>query len=86
VDGRRRRRELQDGCSGCEGDVMVETIASLVLVAGVFWKIGYSMGGGCEGEVLMDDKCRCGHDMIDHREGLGCEDCLCEGFQWPEKT
>lgn len=31
---------------------------------------------------MSDDKCRCGHEMVWHGE-IGCEDCLCERFQWP---
>jgi hypothetical protein len=34
----------------------------------------------------MDDLCKCGHEMKDHRDGLGCEDCMCGGFVWPVRT
>jgi len=31
---------------------------------------------------MSDDKCTCGHWMMDHSE-VGCEDCMCERFRWP---
>lgn len=31
---------------------------------------------------MSDDTCRCDHLMMDHRE-FGCEECMCEAFQWP---
>ena len=34
---------------------------------------------------MSDDVCKCGHEMIDHRE-FGCENCMCENFRWPEET
>jgi hypothetical protein len=35
---------------------------------------------------MSDDACKCGHGMMEHREGLGCEDCMCGGFAWPLDT
>jgi len=31
---------------------------------------------------MSDDKCKCGHWMMDHSE-IGCEDCMCDDFSWP---
>jgi hypothetical protein len=31
---------------------------------------------------MSDDKCACGHWMMDHSE-VGCEVCMCDDFRWP---